>query len=42
MNVLEDLDPDELNFDGLAIEEIMHNEGVEVVEETDYLVDNPG
>ena len=42
MNVLEDLDPDELNFDGIAIEETMHNEGITVLEDTKYLVDNPG
>ena len=27
MNILEDLEPDELNFDGIAIEEIINNEG---------------
>ena len=42
MNVLEDLDPDEINFDGIAIEETMHNEGITVLEDTEYLVDNPG
>ena len=42
INVLEDVDPDQLNFDGVAIEETMQNEGIEVVEDTDYLMDNPG
>ena len=42
MNVLEDLDHDELNFDEIAIEETMHNEGITVLEYTEYLVDNPG
>ena len=42
MNVLEDLDPDDFNFDGIAIEETMHNEGNTVLEDTEYLVDNPG
>ena len=42
INVLEDLDPDELNFDGIAIEETMQNEGITVLEETEHLVDNPG
>ena len=42
INVLEDVDPDQLNFDGVAIGETMNNEGIEVVEDTDYLMDNPG
>ena len=42
INILEDLDPDEINFDGIAIEEIMKNEGAVVIEDTDFLVDNPG
>ena len=42
INILEDLDPDEINFDGIAIEEIMNNEGAVVIEDTDLLVDNPG
>ena len=42
INILEDLDPDELNFDGIAIEEIMNNEGAVVIEDTDFQVDNPG
>ena len=42
INILEDIDPDQLNFDGVAIEETMQNEGIEVVEDTDYLIDNPG
>ena len=42
MNVLEDVDPDELNFDGIAIEETMHNEGITVLEDPEYLVYNPG
>ena len=42
INVLEDVDPDQLNFDGVAIEEAMQNECIEVVDDTDYLVDNPG
>ena len=42
INILEDLDPDEINFDGIAIEEIMNNEGAVVIEDTDFLVDNPG
>ena len=33
--VLEDLDPDDFNFDGIAIEEIMHNEGITVLEDTE-------
>ena len=40
--VLDEVDPDQLNFDGVAIEEIMNNESIEVVEDTDYLIDNPG
>ena len=40
INILEDLDPDELNFDGIAIEEIMNNEGAVVIEDTDF--HNPG
>ena len=42
INILEDLDPDEINFDGIAIEEIMNNESAVVIEDTDFLVDNPG
>ena len=42
INILEDLDPDELNFDGIAIEEIMNNEAAVVIEDTDFQVDNPG
>ena len=42
INILEDLDPDELNFDGIAIEEIMNNEGAVVIEDTDFQVDSPG
>ena len=42
INILEDLDPDELNFDGIAIEEIIDNEGAVVIEDTDFQVDNPG
>ena len=42
INILEDLDPDELNFDGIAIEEIMNNEGPVVIEDADFQVDNPG
>ena len=42
INILEDLDPDEINFDGIAIEEIMKNEAAVVIEDTDFLVDNPG
>ena len=42
INILEDLDPDELNFDGIAIEEIMNNEGAVVIEDTDLQIDNPG
>ena len=42
INILEDLDPDELNSDGIAIEEIMNNEGAVVIEDTDFLIDNPG
>ena len=38
---MEDVDPDQLNFDVLAIEEPMQNEGIEVVEDTDFLMDNP-
>ena len=30
INILEELDPDELNFDGFAIEEIQNNEGAVV------------
>ena len=33
INILEDLDPDELNFDGIAIEEIMNNEGAVIIED---------
>ena len=42
INILEHLDPDEINFDGIAIEEIMKNEGAIVIEDTDFLIDNPG
>ena len=44
INILEDLDmdPDELNFDGIAIEEIMNNESAVVTEDTGFQVDNPG
>ena len=42
INILEELDPDEINFDGIAIEEIMNNEGAVVIEDTDVLIDNPG
>ena len=42
INILEDLDPDELNFDGIAIEEIVKNEGAVVIEDTDFQIDNPG
>ena len=35
------LNPDEINFDGVAIEEIMNNEGAVVREDTDFLIDNP-
>ena len=42
INILEDLDPDELNFDGIAIEGIMNNKGTVVIEDTDFQVDNPG
>ena len=42
INILEDLDPDVLNFDGIAIEEIMNNEGAVVIEDTDFQVNNPG
>ena len=42
INILEDFDPDELNFDGIAIEEIMNNEAAVVIEDTDFQVDNPG
>ena len=36
INVLENVDPDQLNFDGVAIEETMQNKGIEVVEDTDF------
>ena len=36
------MDPDDLNFDGVAIEEILNNEDVYVVQDGDYMVDNPG
>ena len=42
INILEDLDPDELSFDGIAIEEIMNNEAAVVIEDTDFQVNNPG
>ena len=42
MNVLEDIDTDELNFDGIATEETLHNEGITVQENTEYTVDDPG
>ena len=42
INILEDLDPDELNFDGIAIEGMMNNKGTVVIEDTDFQVDNPG
>ena len=42
INILEDLDPDELNFDGIAIEEIMNNEGAVVIEDSNFQIDNPG
>ena len=42
VKILEDLDPDELNFDGIAIEEIMNNEAAVVIEDTDFQVDNLG
>ena len=38
---LEEMDPDDLNFDGLAIEKILNNGGVNVVEYEDYMVDKP-
>ena len=41
INILEDLDPDELNFDGIAIEEIMNNEAAVVIEDNDFQIDNP-
>ena len=41
MKVLEDMDLVEINFDGVAIEERMQNEGVAVVEDTNNLEDNP-
>ena len=41
INILEDVDPIELNFDGIAIEEIMNNEGAVVIEDTDFQIDNP-
>lgn len=36
MDALEDLDPDQLNFDGVAIEETMQNKAIEVIKDTDY------
>ena len=39
--ILEDLNPEEINFDGVAIEEIMNNVGAVVIEDTDFLIDNP-
>ena len=41
INVLKDVDPDQLNYYGVAIEETMQNEGIEVVEDTEFLMDNP-
>ena len=36
------MDPNDLNFNGVAIKEIMNNEGIEVTAEVNYMVDNPG
>ena len=38
---MEDVDPDQVNFDGIAIEETMNNESIQVAEDTDYLIDHP-
>ncbi|KAI6646972.1 hypothetical protein LOD99_9066 [Oopsacas minuta] len=40
--ILEYVAPDQLNFDGIAVGEIVHNEDVAVLENTDYPVGNPG
>ena len=42
IDVLEDLGPGEFNYDGIAIEETIHKGGIRVMEDTDYVVDNPG
>ena len=42
IDILEDMDPDDINYDGVGIEEILNNEGIDVVEDVDYMVDNPG
>ena len=42
IDILEDMDPDDINYDGVGIEEILKNEGIDVVEDVDYMVDNPG
>ena len=39
---MEDVDPDQLNFDGVTIEETMNNQGIEVVEDTENSMNHPG
>ena len=41
VDVFEDVNLDETNFYSFAIVERVHNEAVAVVDDTDYLVDNP-
>ena len=36
LQVLADIDPDYINFDIVAIEEILENEGINVIEDSDY------
>ena len=42
LQVLADIDPDDINFDNVAIEEILDNEGINVIEDSDYQIDYPG
>ena len=36
LQVLADIDPDDVNFDNVAIEEMSDNEGIKVFEDSDY------
>ena len=41
-SALENIDADDINFDGIAIEGTVNNEGIEIIEYPEYHIDNPG
>ena len=42
IKALGDIDPDDINYDNIVIEEVLGNEEINIIDDGDYLVDNPG